>query len=106
MPQLDLLIFKTGSFFAIFFLLGYFFFLKHILSIITFELKYKSLIELYYLDWLSTYYLRICETNSLILKSLLAVLRCLQYVQLILSPQVFVFGVYNSDLLVLKLKLQ
>jgi len=49
MPQLDLLILSAQSIFLVFFLIGYIFFMKNILPMVSFELKMKELLEISYL---------------------------------------------------------
>jgi len=50
MPQLDLLILSSQSIFLVFFLIGYVFFMKNILPMVSFELKMKELLEISYLS--------------------------------------------------------
>jgi hypothetical protein len=51
MPQLDFYMFAAQSLFIFVFLLGYFLFVKYILPILSFEMKLKELLPLFYLNW-------------------------------------------------------
>jgi len=104
MPQLDLLIFKSQSIFVLFFLLGYFIFLKNILSIISFELKYKVKLELYYLRFFSRILVKLATSSNLILTMLIATIQIITFVQQITNSYSLFFGTYTSDYLVLKIK--
>lgn len=104
MPQLDLLIFKSQSIFVLFFLLGYFIFLKNILSILAFELKYKVKLEIYYLRFFSKVIAKLANSSNLILNLLISSIQVITFVQQITNPYSLYFGFYSSDFLVLKMK--
>jgi hypothetical protein len=104
MPQLDFLIIGNESFFIFFFLLGYFFFVKNILSILAFELKLKTKLEIYYLQWINKNMYILFENNFLILNLFVKLQNVINLFDLIISPKYFLFGIYKTDLLLLKLK--
>jgi hypothetical protein len=52
MPQLDVYMFAGQSLFIFVFILGYLLFVRYVLPIISFEIKVKELLPLYYLSWL------------------------------------------------------
>jgi hypothetical protein len=51
MPQLDFYMFAAQSLFIFVYLLGYLVFVKYVLPILSFEMKLKELLPLYYLNW-------------------------------------------------------
>jgi hypothetical protein len=104
MPQLDFLIIGNESFFIFFFMLGYFFFVKNILSIISFELKLKTKLEIYYLQWISKNMNILNESDIFFLDLLIKLQNLINIFDLIISPKKLLFGIYKTDLLYLKLK--
>lgn len=71
---------------------------------LSFELKYKAKLELFYLRFASKVLPTTAASNKLTLLTLMQVLSILKITQYIIEPQKFVFGFYPSDLLILKIK--
>lgn len=104
MPQLDILIFSSQTFFVILFWLGYFIFLKTILPLISMEMKLKQKRLLSNILWFKT---NLSKTlffklpfGKLVVKTR-GILNCTDFI--ISKKQVF-FGIYQPDFLFLKQK--
>jgi len=101
MPQLDLLIISYEYIFIVFFMIGYFFFLKNFLSIISFELKIKNKLEIYFLSWINKNLNNVLHSEYLVLNILIVLFNVINLNTLIINSNKLLFGVYRTDLLLL-----
>lgn len=104
MPQLDFLIFSTNITFVFFFWLGYFFFIKTILPLVSMEMKMKKIKLLTNIFWFKK---NLDKTHffKLPLGKLLVKTRgLLNNVDFIFSKKHLFFGIYQPDMLFLKQK--
>jgi hypothetical protein len=104
MPQLDLLIVSYEFIFIVFFMIGYFFFLKNFLSIIAFELKIKNKLEIYFLSWINKNLNNVLYSEYLILNILIVLFNIININTLIISTNKLLYGLYRTDLLLLLYK--
>jgi hypothetical protein len=103
MVQLDNLIIVSQLQFLLFFFLGYFFFLKKILPIISIELKFKQKVLLHHMNWLYN------NINKLVFyrtSSFTLLARFKSYVDFfyynVSTKRNIFYGVYGIDLLSIK----
>lgn len=107
MPQLDYLIMCNESIVFIFlFLVCYFIFLKYVLSVLSFELKYKIKLELFYIDQLlninnTVNHKKDINLSLYLLSYIQTLLRLMSYS---LKNKGFLFNSYRLDYLLLKIK--
>jgi hypothetical protein len=104
MPQLDLLIVSYEFIFIVFFMIGYFFFLKNFLSIIAFELKIKNKLEIYFLSWINKNVSNALYSEYLILNILIVLFNIININSIIISSNKLLYGIYRTDLLLLLYK--
>lgn len=101
MPQLDVIIFSSQTLFILFFLVGYFLFLKYILPFIAFELKLKQLLELQYLNWFNSNLNRLISLDKINLELLTFVNSLFRTLNSIVLPKKIIYSlIYSYDLLV------
>lgn len=103
MPQLDILIITSQSLFLILFILGYVFFTKNVLPMISFRLKMKKLLEIEYLGWLEGHLYKTTMNDKSSL-SLLKAMSAIQKHSIKLSQNKYItYGyTYRFDLLHLR----
>jgi hypothetical protein len=104
MPQLDIIIFSSQTFFVFLFWIGYFVFIKTILPLVSMEMKLKQKRLLSNILWFKsnlskTLFFRL-QFGKLVIKTR-GLLNSIDFI--IFKKQVF-FGIYQPDLLFLKQK--
>lgn len=103
MPQLDFLIVTSQSFFLVLFFIGYLFFLKSILTIISFEMKMKELVELHYLRWFDGNQSKLLKGDFAVLKSLSTSTSLFDFLNRVSYTKTILFGfLYGYNLLSLR----
>lgn len=104
MPQLDIIIFSSQTFFVFLFWIGYFIFIKTILPLVSMEMKLKQKRLLSNILWFKsnlskTIFFR--QSFGKLMVKTRGLLNCIDFI--ISKKQVF-FGIYQPDLLFLKQK--
>lgn len=103
MPQLDLLIISSQSIFLVFFILGYIFFTKNILPMISFELKMKELLEITYLTWLDAYVNKTIPNDKTFLVTMRLLNTIYQFIIQLSANKYIIYGcTYGFDLIALR----
>jgi hypothetical protein len=106
MPQLDILIVSSQTFFVIFFWLGYFTFLKTILPLLSMEMKMKQKRILSHLLWYKNNLNRTIYFRLPFGKLLVKTRGLLSCIDIIVAKKNVFFGVYPIDLLFIKHRYQ
>jgi hypothetical protein len=99
MVQLDNLIIVSQLQFLVFFFLGYFFFLKKILPIISMELKFKQKVLLSHMNWLSKNINKLIFYKHSYFNLLVKFKSLLEFFNTFTKKRNFFYGVYDIDLL-------
>jgi hypothetical protein len=99
MVQLDNLIIVSQLQFLLFFFLGYFFFLKKILPIISMELKFKQKLLLSHMNWLSNNINKLIFYKRSYFNLLVKFKSLLEFFNTFIKKRNFFYGVYDIDLL-------
>ena len=104
MPQLDIIIFHIQVSFVCIFFVGYFIFLKTILPLVTMELKLKNVKLLNNLLWFKTYLNKGIFFKRPFVRLVARTRGLLNSLDFVLPKTHIFFGIYPSDLLILKNK--
>jgi len=103
MPQLDFLIMTSQTIFLFIFLLGYVFFIKNILPMISFEIKLKELLEFSYLKWFDANQSKLITMDKVLLNSLKSVNSIFDFLNNMMKPRNLLYGFsYGYDLISLR----
>lgn len=103
MPQLDFLIMTSQTIFLFIFIVGYVYFLKNILPMISFEVKLKELLELSYLRWFDTNQNKLIVMDKVLLSSLKGINSVFEFLNYVIKPKNILFGFsYGYDLISLR----
>lgn len=103
MPQLDFLIMTSQTIFLFIFLIGYVFFVKNILPMVSFEIKLKELLEFSYLNWFDYSQSRIIMMDKVLLSSLKSVNFIFDFVTNMMKSRNLLYGFsYGYDLISLR----
>jgi len=106
MPQMDILIFASQTSFIFIFWLGYFFFAKTILPLVSLELKLKQKIILTNIRWFRNNINRVLFFRLPHGKLLVKTRGMLLSAESLVTKKRVFFGIYPLDLLFLKQKSQ
>lgn len=99
MPQLDYLILQSQLNFLILFFIGYFFFLKFILPVISFSLKLKHKLVLSNLNWFHSNFNYLIFYKKNFLFTLLKLVNLFKVLNLLRNKNFIFFNLYSFDYL-------
>jgi len=103
MPQLDLLILSSQSIFLVFFLLGYVFFTKNVIPMISFEVKMKELVEIAYIVCLEKLVNKTITCDTFFLLAMKLVNAIYAFIIKLATNKYIVYGyTYGMDLIALR----
>jgi hypothetical protein len=102
MVQLDNLILVSQLQFLLFFFIGYFFFLKKILPIISIELKFKQKILLSHMYWFTNNINKLVFYRHSYFSLLVKFKSLLEFFNIFIRKRNVFYGVYDIDLLSIK----
>lgn len=102
MPQLDGLIIQSQVNFFLFFFLGYFFFLKYILPLISFFFKLKHKLIISNLTWFSKNFSLLIFYRKTFLFSLFKLVNMFKIVRFFKSKTFIFFNLYLFDYVMVK----
>ena len=103
MPQLDFLIMTSQTIFLFIFLIGYVFFIKNILPMISFEIKLKELLEFSYLRWFDLNQSKLITMDKVLLSSLKSVNSIFDFLNHMMKARNLLYGFsYGYDLISLR----
>ena len=102
MPQIDIFIVVSQLQFLLFFFLGYFYFLKKILPLISLEMNFRQKVLLFHMNWFAnninqTIYYR--ETFSTLLVKFRSLLEIFNF---IIKKRDLFYGIYDIDLMLVR----
>jgi hypothetical protein len=104
MPQLDIIIFSSQTFFIFLFWIGYFVFIKTILPLVSMEMKLKQKRLLSSILWFKSNLSKTLFFNLPFGKLVIKTRGLLNSIDFVISKKQVFFGIYQPDLLFLKQK--
>ncbi len=102
MPQIDIFIVVSQLQFLFFFFLGYFFFLKKLLPLLSLEMKLKQKILLSHMNWFVNNVDKLIFYKDSYSSLLVRFKSLLEFFYLFTKKRSFFYGIYDIDLILVR----
>jgi len=102
MPQIDIYIVVSQLQFLLFFFIGYFFFLKKILPLISLEMKFRQKVLLFHMNWFTNNINQVVFYKKAYSTLLVRFKLLLEIFNFIIKKRNIFYGIYDIDLMLVR----